>query len=73
MNECLEAKPEAGFELGECARMGQGTSKNFETAFDHYLKAAEDGSEAKAAIGRAFFWVKELQSDQNGEVVLARC
>ena len=33
--------------------------KNFETAFDHYLKAAEDGSsEAKAAIGRAFFWVK---------------
>ena len=56
LNECLETKPEAGFELGECARSGQGTPKNFERAFDHYLKAAEDGSsEAKAAIGRAFF------------------
>jgi len=67
LSECLEAKPEAGFELGECARNGHGTPKNFEAAFDHYLKAAEDGSsEAKAAIGRAFFLGEGVaESDQN--------
>ena len=66
-NECLKEKPEAGFELGECVRNGQGAPKNFEVAFDYYLKAAEDGSsEAKAAIGRAFFLGEGVaESDQN--------
>ena len=46
---------------------GLGETKNLETAFDHYLKAAEDGVDiAKAAIGGAFFLgegVAESDSD----------
>ena len=54
--ECCDEHPQAHFHLGEAARAGLGRPKNLETAFDHYLKAAEDGVDiAKAAIGRAFF------------------
>ena len=54
--ECCDEHPQAHFHLGEAARAGLGRPKNFESAFDHYLQAAEgDVDIAKAAIGRAFF------------------
>ena len=54
--QCCDEIPRAYFHLGEAAREGLGRPKNFETAFDYYLKAADqDIDSAKTAIGRAFF------------------